>query len=44
MKLPQPDGFNLTEAKMERLGQIIAEINSCTGREYDKDETVKSML
>ena len=44
VKLPQSDGFNLTEAKKERLSQIIAEINSRTGKSYDTDVAVKSML
>lgn len=43
-KLPQSDGFNLTEAKKERLSQIIAEINSRTGKSYDNDVAVKAML
>lgn len=44
MKLPEADGFNLTEAKIERLSQIIAEINSRTGKSYDNDVAVKAML
>ena len=44
MRLPQSDGFNLTEAKKERLSQIIAEINSRTGKVYDTDVAVKAML
>lgn len=44
MQLPQSDGFNLTEAKKERLSQIIAEINSRTGKAYDSDVAVKAML
>ena len=44
VKLPQSDGFNLTEAKKERLSQIIAEINSRTGKMYDTDVAVKAML
>ncbi len=43
-KLPQSDGFNLTEAKVERLSQIIDEINSRTGKTYDNDVAVKAML
>ena len=43
-KLPQSDGFNLTEAKIERLSQIIDEINSRTGKTYDNDVAVKAML
>lgn len=44
LKLPQADGFSLTEAKVERLSEIIKEINSRTGREYDSDVAVKAML
>lgn len=42
--LYQADGFNLTEAKKERLSQIIADINSRKGKSYDNDVAVKSML
>lgn len=44
MKLTTAESFNLTEAKEERLSQIIAEINSRTGRSYDNDVAVKAML
>lgn len=44
MKLPESDGFNLSEAKIERLSQIIADINSRTGKAYDTDVAVKAML
>jgi len=44
VKLPQSDGFNLTEAKIERLSRIIADINSRTGKTYDNDVAVKAML
>ena len=44
MKLPESDGFNLTEAKIERLSQIIADINSRTGKNYNNDVAVKAML
>lgn len=44
MKLPESDGFNLSEAKTERLSQIIADINSRTGKAYDTDVAVKAML
>jgi len=44
MKLPQSDGFHLTEQKLERLSQIIADINSRTGKAYDSDVAVKAML
>ena len=36
--------FSLTEDKVERLSQIIAEINSNIGKSYDNDGTVKAML
>lgn len=44
LKLPEADGFNLTEAKIARLSEIIAEINSRTGKAYDSDVAVKAML
>lgn len=44
VKLPTADNFSLTEAKEERLSQIIAEINSRTGKSYDNDVAVKAML
>ena len=44
MRLPQSDGFNLTVEKKERLSQIIADINSRTGKKYDSDVAVKAML
>ena len=44
MKLPTADSFGLTEAKEEKLSQIIAEINSRTGKTYDNDVAVKAML
>lgn len=44
MKLPTAESFGLTEAKEERLSQIIAEINSRTGKVYDNDVAVKAML
>ena len=44
MKLPSAETFGLTEAKEERLSQIIAEINSKTGKGYDNDVAVKAML
>jgi type I restriction enzyme R subunit len=44
VKLPIADSLNLTEAKEERLSQIIAEINSRTGKSYDNDVAVKAML
>lgn len=44
VKLAQAETFELTEAKEERLSQIIAEINSRTGKSYDNDVAVKAML
>lgn len=44
VKLAESEGFNLTEQKKERLSQIIAEINSRTGKSYDNDVAVKAML
>ena len=44
VKLPVAEKFGLTEAKEEMLSQIIAEINSRTGRNYDNDVAVKAML
>lgn len=42
--LPTAESLSLTPAKMERLSQIIAEINSKTGKNYDNDVAVKAML
>ena len=44
IKLPTADNLTLTPAKEERLSQIIAEINSRTGKSYDNDVAVKAML
>lgn len=44
VKLPIAETFSLTEAKEERLSQIIAEINSRTGKSYNNDVAVKAML
>lgn len=38
------ESLNLTPAKIERLSQIIAEINSRIGKNYDNDVAVKAML
>lgn len=43
-KLPTADHFVLSEDKIERLSQIIAEINSIAGKEFDNDVAVKAML
>lgn len=42
--LPTAEEFGLTPAKEERLSEIIAEINSRTGKSYDSDVAVKAML
>lgn len=44
MKLPTAEHFGLTEDKEKRLSEIIDEINSKTGKNYDNDVVVKSML
>lgn len=43
-KLPTADKFVLSEDKVEKLSQIIAEINSIAGKSYDNDVAVKAML
>ena len=44
MKLPTAEHFGLTEDKEKRLSEIIDEINSRTGKNYDNDVVVKAML
>ena len=44
VKLPTSDGYNPTQAKMEKLSRIIADINSRTGKAFDNDVAVKAML
>ena len=44
VKLPTAEQIILSEDKKERLSQIIAEINSKTGKAYDNDVAVKAML
>ena len=44
VKLPTAESFGLTPAKEERLSEIIAEINSRMGKNYDNDVAVKAML
>ena len=44
VKLPVADPFHLTEDKVARLSEIIAEINSLVGKDYDSDVAVKAML
>ena len=43
-KLPTADNFILTPDKEQKLSEIIAEINSIAGKNYDNDVAVKSML
>ena len=42
--MPVAEQIVLTPQKTEKLSQIIAEINSRTGKSYDEDFTVKAML
>lgn len=44
LKLPSAENFGLTIEKEERLSEIVAEINSKTGKTYDSDVAVKAML
>ena len=44
VNLPTAEHFGLTEDKEKRLSEIIDEINSRTGKAYDNDVVVKSML
>lgn len=44
VKLPVAEQIVLTTPKKEKLSQIIAEINSKTGKNYDNDVAVKAML
>ena len=44
VKLPNADPFNLSEDKVARLSEIISEINSLVGKNYDNDVAVKAML
>ncbi|WP_206214936.1 MULTISPECIES: DEAD/DEAH box helicase family protein [unclassified Desulfovibrio] len=44
VKLPTAERFGLTEDKEKRLSEIIDEINSRTGKNYDNDVVVKAML
>lgn len=44
MKLPTAYDIVLTPAKEERFSQIIREINSRTGRQYDNDVAIKAAL
>ena len=44
VKLPTAESLHLTEEKEEKLSEIIAEINSKLGKNYDTDVAVKSAL
>ena len=44
IKLVAADQFNLTEEKEARLSEIIKDINSKTGMEFNNDVAVKSAL
>lgn len=44
LKLPTAEAFGLTEDKIQKLSEIIVEINNKTGRFYDSDVAVKAML
>lgn len=44
LKLPNVEQFNLTEDAVKRLSEIIDEINSRTGKQYDNDIVIKAML
>lgn len=44
VKLPTAEHFGLTEDKEQRLSEIIDEINSRIGKNYDNDVVVKAML
>jgi len=44
VSLPTAENFNLTEDKIKHLSEIIAEINSRTGKSYDNDVAIKAML
>lgn len=43
-KLPTADHFVLSEDKEKKLSEIIDEINSTAGKEYNRDVAVKAML
>lgn len=44
VKLPTAERFGLSGNKEQRLSEIIDEINSRTGKNYDTDVVVKAML
>lgn len=43
-KLPTAENFVLLEDKVQKLSEIIAEINSIAGKIYDNDVAVKAMF
>lgn len=44
VSLPSAESLGLTEEKEKKLSEIIAEINSRTGKNFNNDVAVKSML
>ena len=44
VNLPTAEHFGLTEDKIQKLSEIIDEINSRTGKSYDNDVVIKAML
>jgi len=44
VKLPTAQTFNLTEDEEKRLSDIIAELNSKTGKTFDSDVAIKAAL
>ena len=44
VSLPVPDNINVSPETYKKLSQIIEEINSRTGNNFDNDVAVKSML
>jgi len=44
VKLPTAEMIVLPEDKVQKLSEIIAQINSMTGKNYDNDVAVKAML
>lgn len=44
VSLPVPDNINVSPETYKKLSQIIEEINSRTGKNFDNDVAVKSML
>ena len=44
VKLPTAEKIVLPEDKVQKLSEIIAQINSMTGKNYDNDVAVKAML